>query len=173
MEQVEKSGYEIRDITVAVLIGKKELNSGEIASYKQMVAFAAGVSPDKVVITNAVFASSETSATPDLPETLEEIPKEKMIYLAAAGVFALLLIILIMIMLLGKRRKKKRLEEEESYVPGGPLDPKLKIQPIPGEIVLNETREQGLKRQIKDFSSASPEIVAQLIRTWIKEDDDN
>jgi flagellar biosynthesis/type III secretory pathway M-ring protein FliF/YscJ len=39
-------------------------------------------------------------------------------------------------------------------------------------IVLNETREQGLKRQIKDFSTTNPEIIAQLIRTWLKEEND-
>ena len=41
------------------------------------------------------------------------------------------------------------------------------------EIILNETKEQSMKKQIKDFSAGSPDIVAQLIRTWIKEDYDN
>ena len=31
-----------------------------------------------------------------------------------------------------------------------------------------ETREEALKREIQDFSRNNPEIVAQLIRTWIR-----
>jgi flagellar biosynthesis/type III secretory pathway M-ring protein FliF/YscJ len=39
-----------------------------------------------------------------------------------------------------------------------------------GEIVLNETREMSLKKRISDFSASNPEIVAQLIRTWLKDE---
>jgi flagellar biosynthesis/type III secretory pathway M-ring protein FliF/YscJ len=46
-------------------------------------------------------------------------------------------------------------------------------QPAPGGIVFNETREQGLKKQIKELSSSNPDIVAQLLRTWIKEGEDD
>lgn len=42
-------------------------------------------------------------------------------------------------------------------------------QNLPGGIVLNETREQVLKKQIKEFTSTNPEIVAQLLRAWMKE----
>jgi len=36
-----------------------------------------------------------------------------------------------------------------------------------------ESKEQVLKKEIKEFSSSNPEIVAQLLRTWLKGDDDN
>jgi flagellar biosynthesis/type III secretory pathway M-ring protein FliF/YscJ len=42
---------------------------------------------------------------------------------------------------------------------------------MPEEIILTETREQALKRQIKEFSANNPEMVAQLLRIWIKEDE--
>ena len=41
---------------------------------------------------------------------------------------------------------------------------------IPDEIVLSETREQGLKRQVREFTAGNPEVVATLIRGWMKED---
>ena len=34
-----------------------------------------------------------------------------------------------------------------------------------------ENRELILKREVRDFSKTNPEIVAQLIRTWMKSDD--
>ncbi len=35
----------------------------------------------------------------------------------------------------------------------------------------NETREELLKKEIKEFAKTNPEIVAQLIRTWMRSDD--
>jgi flagellar M-ring protein FliF len=37
-------------------------------------------------------------------------------------------------------------------------------------IRLSQTKEQALKKEIGEFSTNNPEIVAQLIRTWIKGD---
>lgn len=34
-----------------------------------------------------------------------------------------------------------------------------------------ETREEALKREIQDFSKHNPEIVAQLIRNWMRGDE--
>ena len=96
-----------------------------------------------------------------------------------AGACALVLIIAVVLLILLKKRKKHKkgkkgkhdeldeehigLEEALTAVPD--------TRPIPGQIVLNETREQALKRQIKEFAAGNPDIVAQLLRTWIKEDD--
>jgi len=48
----------------------------------------------------------------------------------------------------------------------------VKPEDLPGEIIPNETREQALKRQIKEYTTNNPETVAQLLRVWIKEDDE-
>lgn len=34
-----------------------------------------------------------------------------------------------------------------------------------------ETRDEALKREIRDFSKNNPEIVAQLIRSWMRGED--
>ncbi len=168
VEQVEREGYEIKDITVSVLIGNQQLTQSQIADYKQMVAFAAGTAADKVVINNAVFAAAENSG--NTAEPSGSFLKDNMIYIGGAA--ALLAVVLVVLRLLKKRKQKRKPEPEpeESVFENTPLDPKAQFV---DEIVLNETREQNLKRQIKDFSSGNPDIVAQLIRTWLKEDDEN
>jgi flagellar biosynthesis/type III secretory pathway M-ring protein FliF/YscJ len=35
-------------------------------------------------------------------------------------------------------------------------------------IKVQETEEQAIKKQLKDFTQTNPEIVSQLIRTWLK-----
>ena len=55
IEQIEREGYEIKDITVSVLIGNGGLSETDLDQYNQMVAFAAGISTEKVSITDAKF----------------------------------------------------------------------------------------------------------------------
>lgn len=171
-EQVEHDGYEIRDLSVAVIVGQ-ELNADQIGSYKEMLAYATGVETDKIVISTAKFlGQGEEAADADSDGQLLTKPQ----LLILAGACGLVLIIAVILLLMLRKRKKHKkgkpgeldeenigLEEALSAVPD--------TRPIPGQIVLNETREQALKRQIKEFAAGNPEIVAQLLRTWIKEDD--
>jgi len=164
VEQVQREGYEITDITVAVLIGNQDLSTSEIEDYRTIVAYAAGVSPDKVVISNAVFASVSNSG--EVASIPGSFIKNNKLFLAAIGA-AVLIVILVAVLLIRRKQKKA---PEESVFANTPLDSKNQLIE---EIVLSETREQNLKKQIKDFASSSPDVVAQLIRTWLKEDEDN
>lgn len=178
IEKVQNDGGEIKSLTVAVVINSKTLSETELQKYTKLVAFGAGISTDNVVVTSAEFAGNKTQnpggSTAALPFSLTTLA------IGAGGIIVILVVILI-VMLFAKRKKAKQEEEadeifDERYpaVEGKPY-PDSKVTFVesaedPGEIVINETREQALKRQIKDFSSTNPEIVAQLIRTWIKEE---
>ena len=171
-EQVEHDGYEIKDVSVAVIIGDDSLTQEEISGYREMVAYAAGISADKVLVSGIEFATQsslgdeiETSAS----KLLEIVHKYPIFVLGAA--LLLVLIIVVLIIVLVKRRKKRKVEPEEEEGPDIQTLLEAKGEKIPGEIILNETREQGLQRQIRELSSTNPSIVAQLLRTWIKEDE--
>jgi len=193
VEQIQRDGYEITDITVAVLINDKELTGAEITNYQQMVAFAAGISPDKVDITNTSFAAAAASTTGEAgPMQLFGI---NIMYLGGAGVVAIALVLFLLLKMKKKRKKQHEEPAEEGVfsertlparkgfkgikqpVPvttGAPVAAIMQEKkPLVDEIVLSETREQSLKKQIKEFASGNPDIVAQLIRTWLKEDEEN
>lgn len=174
-EQIQREGYEVLDTTVSVLVNAKSLNEEEKLQYRQMVAFAAGISADKVAITNADFTALNIPF-PDLSPEGEPGAESFLAgpgkYYAAAG-GALLFLLLILLFLRGAKKKKdrERAEEEALLKAAEGLKP-LSALGIAEEIVNNETREQNLKRQIKDFAKASPDIVAQMIRTWLREEND-
>jgi len=169
VEQILREVYEIKDLTVSVLIGNNQLSAKDITDYKEMIAFAAGITPDKVSITKADFAIAETNVARFQTGLLAGLKDSYLLIAAAAAVF---LIVMVIVMLL-KKKKKKHSETDMGQSLQNELELKEKKQLMHEEIVLNETREQSMKKQIKDFSAGSPDIVAQLIRTWIKEDDDN
>jgi len=166
-EQVEHDGYEIKDISAAVLVNSKELSEEQTQMLREMVASSSGISVEKVTLTNAEFAFGNSSAA--FGDEEEESDHQQILLYVGIGVGALL--ILIAGILLISKKSKKEDEEEET----GVYSPKIRarVEPMPGEIVLNETREQGVKKQIRDFTANSPEVVAQLIRTWLKEDEDD
>jgi flagellar biosynthesis/type III secretory pathway M-ring protein FliF/YscJ len=102
--------------------------------------------------------------------------------IAIAGGFALLLALAVFFTLRAGRKKKRNMHgaqqikgQQQRQQPGRRPNKEAAQQgekpEVPGEIVLTETREQGIKRQVKEFASTNPEIVAQLLRTWMKEDD--
>jgi flagellar M-ring protein FliF len=173
VQNIQNNGGNIKDVTVAVIINSDRLSDEEKAIYKELVAYCAGVLVDKVSLTNARFRN-DTSAIPvnndDMQYLLTLNIGGKEIVILSGSVLTLLVLIVAIILAIRQSRKKKlekKLAEEKAKM----AEKKLDAEKMPGEIVLNETREQALKRQIKEFAAANAETVAQLLRVWIKEDE--
>lgn len=171
VENVLDNGGQIEDMTVSILINTDTLTSEAVEQYKEMVAFSVGIDPEKVYISYAEFLPQPEVTIPAYDETQEQalgftLTKEMLIY-GGAGLGGLLLLIIILAILMGGRRRRRA-----ASAPAPEQEPVREQEkaPLPDEIILNETREQGLKRQVKDFASTNPEIVAQLLRAWMKEE---
>lgn len=195
VENALDNGGQIEDMTVSMMINSRDLTPDTLDKYKQMVAYGVGISTDKVFISYAeflakpqtpVYADPGHAASPSsvLPVAL---PTNVLLY-GGAGL-GVLILLLIALMLLRRRRGKRsaakpaaapKLAMEGAPVEGAgmaeaaeapaPTPAAREKKPIPGEIVLSETREQALIRQVKEFSAVNPEIVAQLLRAWMKEE---
>ncbi|NLN81185.1 MAG: flagellar M-ring protein FliF [Clostridiales bacterium] len=170
--QITNSGGEVKEIKASVIINKKDLSDQEKASINGIIANAIGVDEGNVIVTNMEFTAANdlikkaTDALKQKPSFLQRY----MTYIIPSAA-AVILIPIILIVILSLRRKKKYVGgieySEVSAHPGLQQNDEIP------SIVLNETREQGLKRQIREFSKTNPDIVAQLIRTWLKEENDD
>nr|WP_312577367.1 flagellar basal-body MS-ring/collar protein FliF [Sedimentibacter sp.] len=170
-EQIEHNPGNIEDLTVAVVINKSNMTDEETNNVKDLVAFSAGVDSSKVALHNMQFYD------PDAPpvvanEPLEEVPnrmRQILIYGGIAlGVIAILIFIISII--LSKRKKKK--SEQIAITKDDDESDDVSWKDIQDEIKLQDTKEQVIKKQLKEFTNGNPEIAAQLIRTWIKGDDE-
>ena len=181
VRQIQDNGGNITDITVAVIVNMKELSDEQRETYKQLIAYSAGISPEKVVLTNAEFKAPIKNSDDESDSDTIDIGvinlkinlDEKDIIIISGAAFIILMFMIFIITTVRKGKKKKKLQRELKYNDefSEHGEDKKKVD-MPGEIVLNETREQALKRQIKDFSTSNPETVAQLLRVWMKEDDE-
>ncbi len=163
--QIIKAGLTITDLTVAVLIDKETLGNTERDQVFDLVAKASGVEQEKVSVQGMTFARGPAiDLTGPASRTILGLP---------VGVFfAILLIIvsliIILIVWMVSKRKKEQLAAE------GAMDEEASLLEMIAEreaefepIQLAESQEQKLRAQIKDLANSDPEIVAQLIRTWL------
>ncbi|HHX71900.1 MAG TPA: flagellar M-ring protein FliF [Clostridiales bacterium] len=171
IETIIDNGGTISDMTVAVLLDVAEMPENVKEQYQKLVAFGAGVPMDKVAISNAAFLKEGTTPDPILPTpdpwSLAEwlgIDEKLLILIGIGAALVLLVVIWILAAISAKRKRKLRAKLAEEAAKQAEQQ-----QNLPGGIVLNETREQVLKKQIKEFTSTNPEIVAQLLRAWMKE----
>jgi flagellar M-ring protein FliF len=169
-EQIEHNPGTIEKLTVAAVINREYMSDEELEEVRKLIAFSAGIDTENIALSNMVFYDPDSPSVPVIGQEPGEegIQLKDILIYGGAALVLITIIILIIVIVLNKRRKKKELlareeivSEEEEYS-WADIEEGIKVQ---------ETQEQAIKKQLKDFTSTNPEIVAQLIRTWLKGED--
>lgn len=176
-EQVQSDAASLQDLTVSVIINTQAMTDATKQDITSAVANAAGVNSAKVVVLGSSFATSQkpVSTTPK-----QMLPIKYMII--AGGALLILLILLAVMIIVAKRKKRQRMIAER-LGQGGEVDldglgGAENEEPIPTESIeelRSQTggKEEQVQKDLKEFSSQNPEIAAQLIRNWLKGEDDD
>ncbi len=171
-EQIEHDSSELTDLTISVAVNTQSLNTAEKDEIIQLIANAAAVPTEKVVLYTGLFQTAETDEG-DESSSVTTVDKKRVLILiiAAAAVIGILLSLVLILLLRSKGRKRKSVESQERIM-DEPVDT---IEDIDFSDIhnLKETKEQALKKEIQEFCYSNPEIVAQLIKTWLRGDDAN
>ena len=162
--QIVKEGLYITDLTSAsVIIDASSLPDGERDQIIDLVASASGINRDNISVQNIRFTPQA------IVEQQPDLRLRQVIIFSGIGLLLLSAIFIAVIIILSRRKKVKEQEEAEVYAQEQASLLELMnsqsedFQPI----VLVETQEQKLRAQIKDLADSDPEIVAQLIKTWL------
>lgn len=173
-EQITSDVAALADLTVTVTIDKRirDIPNDEREGVISAIANAAGISPAKVALLNTEFLEIESLASPE--EGLSDI-----MLLSIAGGALLLVAVLVIVLVIGQRNKKKRaalaaIQGTGPAVPGEDI-----VIPVGDSVNMEEdlrntpeSREHALRKEIQEFSSKNPQIVAQLIKTWLRGEND-
>lgn len=171
-EQIEHNPGNVENLTVAVAINRSNMTDEETNNVKDLVAFSAGIDSSKVALHNMKFYD------PDAPpvvvtDPLEEFPNKTRQILIYGGIaLGVLAILIFVISIILSKKRKKKLEQAAQQVALDSDDDSSSWKNIQDEIKLQDTKEQVIKKQLKEFTNSNPEIAAQLIRTWMKGDDE-
>ena len=172
-EQVKSQGASLKKLTVAVLLNSQNqaAATSNISSVKETVAYAVGISPNDISVQMVPFsankAASQASSAAQLP-----LGQPLLLALGAAALVLAAAVVLLIRLIAGRRRKKRMaqmLAEQEKQQQDAKAAAK-KQEELPSIEEEIEGREKNtLKKQINDFADKKPELVAQLLKNWLKD----
>lgn len=202
----EKSGYEVEDASLSVVIYKDLMSDDELDRVRSVAAMAAGMNIERV---EAVYLP------PLIPLEVETVNNLYPLGMSQSAFFMTLMVLLILIMLCAaayvsvskKARRKRRALEQAIYEAARrnkelaeqarlglmlnqaerteeqklfmPEDAVQDDGPSPADGVESlqknddkNSREAAIRNEIGDFAKLNPDVVAQLIRGWLREDEE-
>ena len=190
-EQVEKAGYDIDDLSISVVVYTDYLSEAEKQDLVSLVGNAGTVNPavlrDVVTVTNfSKYTDPSTVPAATAPKYLFGLTFDQLV-LVGAIVLILILIVLIVLAIVSNNAKKRRKEFERQIIEHSGLvtdgeepvdtltfseaDNPVEVPSLTDDQF--ETKEVVIRREISEFAKYSSEIVAQLLRSWLKEGEDN
>lgn len=170
LQEIQRGDVVLESLKVSVVIQSSVIDDSSIDDLTELVANTASVDPEDVFIymqyTDDSFDTEEDS-------NIIEILRQNWWMIAIAVVILLLIIIFIVILL--RRKKQKRMaeelaaqEEEARLAAEAAKGQLLDIQP---ELTEEETKQQQIMTQVREFAKEHPDVAAQIIRTWLKGDE--
>jgi flagellar M-ring protein FliF len=174
---VQKSEGTLKDLSVSVILDNQDLQAGAADKVKSLVAGAAGIPAEKVVVESMNFSGEATAMDnllADAQSTSEYMRKQA--FLRNAVIFGLIaLVILGVILAIVAYRNKKRKEEEEQQLlleAQRRSEEEAKMGNAIGEADTEEpfAEKKSDKRMFIEKNIAqNPEFVVQLLRNWLDE----
>jgi len=183
--QTTSNGYSVGRVTASVQLDVgTQMTGDEIDQYRRLVAFVIGAFEEDVQIIPTNFLL----APPDTVPPIHVSPVRNVLVFIIISLGALLVILFILAIMSSGSKKRRLIRSraaafqgatptfaEEggfgSFPVGKPFEEepeKIEIQSLLGAGE-GETRDALLKNEIREFAKTNPDIVAQLIRTWIRE----
>jgi flagellar M-ring protein FliF len=173
--QIEKAQGAVQDLSVAVLVNSNvEGITGYVDSVKNLVAQSIGVKPEYISVELMPFVESSGDGLGELfkenQETIRRQELYKHITMIAIPVVILLAAVIILKMFLKKKQgaAEEQLSLQAVAVTAGDFD-------MEEEEDINTLQEIVIKKssqaeRIEELMDKYPETVAQILRTWLAED---
>ncbi len=170
-ERLEKEKGSVKSLSVSVVIDNTGTKEDYTDNVKNLVANAVGV--DKSLISVEYLPMTGSSAlteamNQDIQAQAASQKLRDLMPIIGIGAAALVLIVLMVLLLSGRKRKAAEEAPAMAYagaVPGKEDEQTEFIDPI--RIV----KDSGTKEQIGKLIQDNPELVANLLRSWLAEED--
>ncbi|MCM1054993.1 MAG: hypothetical protein NC394_05640 [Bacteroides sp.] len=195
--QIEKDGYSIATLSAAVVVrSNNDFTGDEEMRWRRTIANAIGADVDNVSIKTTPFIETTNPIIDSDVISVSGVSSQSMVMIAIITILGIILIVLLILALNAPGSRKKRRSpahlvaapipaadgadgygyaegseggDQGMLNPGKTDDTEFELTSLSEE--MPETRDEALKREIQDFSKNNPEIVAQLIRSWIRGDE--
>ena len=198
--QIAKDGYSIENLSASVIVDGPTMTEAEVEAWQKLIASAIGAKPENVSFVSTTWSLENSNDIGGGTFVVNNNRNTLIFIIIALGALLIILLILALMTAGSKKRRNIKAQRQAIAqgmvsVQGGssdsismsgdgavtgvettgavsgsqPFDPA--DLPSLNDQEANETREVVLKREIRDFSKNNPEIVAQLIRSWMKNEE--
>ncbi|MDE6595026.1 MAG: hypothetical protein K2K44_03340 [Oscillospiraceae bacterium] len=189
-EQIERDGYRIEDLSVSVIVYTDYLAETTRLGLIDMAGKAASIRPafydDLVSVINLPPYVNNLELEPSEPTYLFGLTFNQLVLVGAILLILLIALFVVMAIISGNAKKKRKEFEKQIIETSGlvgvggeePVDMFILTDPETGVEVPSltdeqiETKEVVIRREITEFANHSPEIVAQLLKSWIKSEEE-
>lgn len=189
-EQIEKDGYRIEDLSVSVIVYTDYLAETTRLSLIDMAGKAASIRPeffdDLVSVISLPPYVNSLELEPTEPTYLFGLTFNQLVLVGAILLILLIALFVVMAIISGNAKKQRKEFEKQIIETSGlvgldgeaPVDMFVLTDPETGVEVPSltdeqiETKEVVIRREITEFANHSPEIVAQLLKSWIKSEEE-
>jgi flagellar M-ring protein FliF len=180
-QQIQDNGGKVAKLTIAIVIDNKAAITTDVNALKNTVAFATGIDPVGVYVQLAPFATVAT--TPVIsPNTL--LSNQNLLLFGGAAILALFFIVFLVFVYARRKGEVKsnmgkavvenqRVAATHSAKTNKDGVEQKSIEDIVDqrsiEDILNDPSATNTRKQIESFAEKKPELVAQLLRNWLKD----
>jgi flagellar M-ring protein FliF len=176
--QIEKGNAYIKRGTVAVIVNETNLTEERRAEIVDIISKSADIEPEFIALSALNPPPPETPAViPPIENPPEEEPGFQIpFWVYVAGGAALLLIIILAVIFILLRRRAARLNRErEEALKAQQEDMENEIERYKQELASAaksavNPKDDAITGEIRQFAQENPEITANLLRNWLKEE---
>lgn len=173
-EQVKKTAGEVEGLTVSVILNRETISDSKRQELTNLIANAAAIEDEHVVVYTDLFDTSGQTIVDNIVSPFEEYPW--LVYVIIIGAAFLIILIAVIVVLTSRKKRKKKAEEEAAAAAAAVESAEQ------GELSLDASQMEELqdikiakglvmKQKIQDFSKENPEIAAQLVKSWLRGED--
>lgn len=185
-QQIKSQGGTMTGLTIAVLLNNKSQNAAatDTKAISQAVAFAVGLTDTNDITVQLVpFQSAAVSASSAVAAPGAAI--NPLILYAAAGTLGIAILAAILLTLISRKKRKKAAAlaalqptaipaatgKAAALIPADGESPESQVSDLKSiEQSIEEAESKNtVKNQIAEFADDKPELVAQLLKNWLKD----
>lgn len=171
-QQIEKDNVKLQKATVAIAVNDNNLTAAKKQELINAASKASNIEPEDIVITTFQEEGTTAKAASGQNEE-EESFFRKYGFWIAAGAALLAVIAGIIGTIVVSRRRRQEEEEEETFAHEQIREQEI-LERAQTEAVQNnigkKKKASTPAEEIKEFAEANPEIIANMISSWLKEE---
>lgn len=191
VKQIEKDGYSYDNISATVVVDATDITQAEIEEWQRVIANAIGTTIDRVSFKAYPFMLDRTGGGAGDGSVVVQGTRSSLVFaIVALGIILIILLVIALVAAGSNKRRAKarkaaaaamaaapsasasgRLDSDDSSLRDNDSSDRIDYEIHSLSEEDDSSRDVVLKREIREFSKTNPEIVAQLIRTWMKGDE--